>query len=69
MAISEKVVRSDHGVQKDGEAIREVVRILHEHISSPAGPTRPEYTPVFDRAAAAIPRAGSRPELLPSLPR
>jgi pimeloyl-ACP methyl ester carboxylesterase len=29
---SEKVVRSDHGVQKDPEAIREVRRILHEHV-------------------------------------
>ena len=29
---SEKVVRSDHGVQKDGEAIQEVRRILREHI-------------------------------------
>ena len=29
---SEKLVRSDHGVQKDGEAILEVRRILREHI-------------------------------------
>ena len=29
---SEQVVRSDHGVQKDGEAILEVRRILREHI-------------------------------------
>jgi hypothetical protein len=29
---SEKVVRSDHGVQKDPEAIREVRRILREHV-------------------------------------
>lgn len=29
---SEKVVRSDHGVQKNGEAIGEVVRILREHL-------------------------------------
>jgi hypothetical protein len=33
-AASEKVVRSDHGVQKDGEAIKEVRRILFEHLSS-----------------------------------
>jgi pimeloyl-ACP methyl ester carboxylesterase len=30
--ISELVVRSDHGVQKDPEAIREVRRILREHV-------------------------------------
>ncbi len=29
---SELVVRSDHGVQKDPEAIREVRRILREHV-------------------------------------
>ncbi|WP_165065767.1 esterase/lipase family protein [Paludisphaera rhizosphaerae] len=29
---SEKIVRSDHGVQKDPLAIREVRRILHEHL-------------------------------------
>ena len=29
---SEKIVRSDHGVQKDPEAIREVRRILREHV-------------------------------------
>ncbi len=31
---SEKVVRSDHGVQKDPEAIREVRRILREHVNA-----------------------------------
>jgi pimeloyl-ACP methyl ester carboxylesterase len=30
--VPEKVVRSDHGVQKDPEAIREVRRILREHV-------------------------------------
>jgi len=34
---TEKVVRSDHGVQKDPEAIREVRRILREHVG--VGPT------------------------------
>ena len=29
---SELIVRSDHGVQKDPEAIREVRRILQEHV-------------------------------------
>jgi pimeloyl-ACP methyl ester carboxylesterase len=33
---SEKVVRSDHGVQRDPEAIREVRRILHEHVGVPS---------------------------------
>jgi hypothetical protein len=36
---SETVVRSDHGVQKDPDAIREVHRILRQHIG--AGPTAP----------------------------
>ena len=31
--VSELLVRSDHGVQKDPEAIREVRRILREHIN------------------------------------
>lgn len=31
---SEKVVRSDHGVQNNGEAIGEVIRILREHTNS-----------------------------------
>lgn len=51
--ISEKVVRSDHGVQKDPEAIQEVRRILHEHLTQTAAPPDP-----------AIGRAG-----LPPLPR
>jgi hypothetical protein len=38
-ATSEMVVRSDHGVQKDPEAIREVLRILREHlVGRPAVP-------------------------------
>jgi hypothetical protein len=37
--IPETVVRSDHGVQKDPEAIREVQRILREHVG--AGPNAP----------------------------
>jgi len=36
--VSEKMVRSDHGVQKDPEAIQEVRRILHEHLSQTAAP-------------------------------
>jgi pimeloyl-ACP methyl ester carboxylesterase len=67
--VSEKVVRSDHGVQKDGEAIREVLRILKEHIAQPLESTRPGLAPALDRAATAVSPTGSRPELLPSLPR
>ncbi len=38
---TELVVRSDHGVQKDPEAIREVRRILREHVgASPTAPGR-----------------------------
>ncbi len=33
--IPEKMVRSDHGVQKDQEAIQEVIRILMEHAGAP----------------------------------
>ena len=33
--VSEKIVRSGHGVQRDGEAIQEVRRILHEHLTQP----------------------------------
>jgi len=40
-ATSEKVVRSDHGVQKDPEAIREVRRILREHVG--VLPTAPGF--------------------------
>ncbi len=55
-AVSEKVVRSDHGVQKDSEAIIEVQRILLEHLGA---------TPVAREARA--PR-GSAPVPLESLP-
>ena len=67
-AVSEKVVRSDHGVQKDGEAIREVLRILKEHVAQPVESTHPGPGPAIDRSAAAVAPAGSRPELLPALP-
>jgi hypothetical protein len=40
-AASELVVRSDHGVQKEQLAIREVRRILLEHLASPQAPVRP----------------------------
>jgi pimeloyl-ACP methyl ester carboxylesterase len=33
--VSEKLIRSDHGVQKDPEGIREVRRILREHVNVP----------------------------------
>jgi pimeloyl-ACP methyl ester carboxylesterase len=67
--VSEKLVRSDHGVQKDGEAIREVLRILKLHIGQGVDSTSPVLAPALDRAAAAVSPTGSRPELLPSLPR
>ena len=35
--VGERVVRSDHGVQKDPEAIREVRDILREHVGLAAG--------------------------------
>jgi pimeloyl-ACP methyl ester carboxylesterase len=37
--VPERVVRSDHGVQKDPEAIREVRAILLEHARQPGGAT------------------------------
>jgi pimeloyl-ACP methyl ester carboxylesterase len=41
--VSEQVIRSDHGVQKDPEAIREVRRILREHVGiAPVAPLLPE---------------------------
>ncbi len=68
--VSEKVVRSDHGVQKDGEAIREVRRILREHIgmtSETARATRED--PARRTAPARATATAPQPELLPSLPR
>ncbi len=50
---SEKVVRSDHGVQKDPEAIREVRRILREHVGVlPTVPAVQEARRPTDPAAA-----------------
>jgi hypothetical protein len=68
-ALSEKVVRSDHGVQKDGEAIREVLRILKEHLAQPGESPLPVRGPALDRAAAAVAPTGAHPELIPALPR
>ena len=51
-------MRSDHGVQKDPEAIREVRRILREHVGLAAGPP-PRYgaepAPGYRTATAEIP--------------
>jgi len=47
--VPERIVRSDHGVQKDPEAIREVKRILLEHakgIPSSVSPVDPALTAV-----------------------
>jgi hypothetical protein len=69
-AVSEAVVRSDHGVQRDGEAIREVRRILREHVGLATETVRGREG-VVQRGgeAAAATRAASRPDLLPALPR
>jgi len=49
---TEKVVRSDHGVQKDPEAILEVRRILRQHIGADK-PVPPAQDPKNRREAAA----------------
>ncbi|MFO0890144.1 MAG: hypothetical protein U0790_13520 [Isosphaeraceae bacterium] len=66
---SEKVVRSDHGVQKDGEAIREVVRILHQHIGVPVQAARSRPDPAATRSAVATPPAQAQVELVAPLQR
>ena len=67
---SEKVVRSDHGVQKDGEAIQEVRRILREHIGLGSETARAGREGASRRSGAATTTATApRPELLPALPR
>ena len=60
---SEKVVRSDHGVQKDGEAIREVRRILREHVGLASETARAAREARY-RAA----RHGHEPPQLPRSP-
>ena len=70
--LSEKVVRSDHGVQKDGEAIQEVRAILRTHVGLPIETARAGREGTVPRPAQvpAEPTAtAARPELLPSLPR
>jgi hypothetical protein len=69
---SEKVVRSDHGVQKDGEAIQEVRRILREHIGLAGETARAGREGTVQRSGAATATATAtapQPDLLPSLPR
>jgi hypothetical protein len=69
---SEKVVRSDHGVQKDGEAIQEVRGILRAHVGLSIETARAGREGTVQRAASFPPEATAtapRPELLPSLPR
>src|SRR4051812_43469285 len=70
--LSEKVVRSDHGVQKDGEAIQEVRGILRAHVGLSIETARAGREGTVQRAATVPPGAAAtaaRPELLPSLPR
>ncbi len=65
------MVRSDHGVQKDGEAIQEVRRILREHIGQSIETARGgrESTLQRTRLPAGPTATAPRPDLLPSLPR
>jgi hypothetical protein len=67
---NELVVRSDHGVQRDGEAIQEVRRILHAHIGLVVETARAGREAGVPRAGTAATAAtATRPELLPALPR
>jgi len=50
-AASELVVRSDHSVQKSQDAIREVRRILLEHLNAPQVPLRPPIAQTPDPAS------------------
>ena len=55
VAISEKVVRSDHGVQKSPEAIIEVRRILREHLgTAQSGPGVQEARVPADQPAVRL---------------
>jgi triacylglycerol esterase/lipase EstA (alpha/beta hydrolase family) len=56
--VEELVVRSDHGVQKDPGAIREVRRILLEHLGTPPGPTSVPPTSPASPARPAIGAGG-----------
>ncbi len=58
--VDERVVRSDHGVQKDPEAIREVRDILRQHVGLPpvsamAHPTQPVREAESGRKLEAVP--------------
>ncbi|AMV39591.1 esterase/lipase family protein [Planctomyces sp. SH-PL62] len=66
-AASEKIVRSDHGVQKDALAIREVRRILQEHLglADPADSRDPAEPPAVASPASAADALSD----LPALPR
>jgi pimeloyl-ACP methyl ester carboxylesterase len=52
-AKTELVVRSDHSVQKDPEAIMEVRRILTEHLAGPSAAMPPVTTAIAPAAAPA----------------
>ncbi|WP_165250799.1 esterase/lipase family protein [Paludisphaera soli] len=62
---SEKIVRSDHGVQKDPLAVREVRRILQEHLGLKPTPSTVESSAAPSRPAA-VEEDGAE---LPDLPR
>ena len=59
--MSEKVVRSDHGVQKDGEAIQEVRPILRAHIGLSIETARAGREGTLQRTARSRPEPPPRP--------
>lgn len=76
--VSEKIVRSDHGVQQDAIAIQEVRAILRSHIGLSLETARAGREGTVQRAgivppgaAVTPPRSAAvlQPELLPALPR
>ena len=64
--VDERVVRSDHGVQKDPEAIREVRDILRQHVGLPpvsadgASPPRLSATPIPAASWKSPPRRSGK---------
>jgi hypothetical protein len=58
--VDERVVRSDHGVQKDPEAIREVRDILRQHVGLP-----PVSATAHAAQAVRVPAAAAKLETQP----
>ncbi len=68
---SERVVRSDHGVQKDPEAILEVRRILLKHLEVLASTTGPHSQPtsgMISTSLSSTKPVGSSTDLPPLMP-